>query len=101
MEKVLNQGEIDAMVRAARSGRASNAVRVAQPVVQPWDIRQAGQIGREQLTAINQLHDMRRFQARKFRSHDRCPASQNLFGELERPLEQRHGQRQRDKREAR
>jgi flagellar motor switch protein FliM len=56
MEKVLNQGEIDAMVRAARSGKGQN--QDAGPVVQPWDIRQAGQIGREQLQAINQLHEL-------------------------------------------
>jgi flagellar motor switch protein FliM len=55
MEKVLNQGEIDAMVRAASGG---GAVRTSGPVVQPWDIRQAGQIGREQLQAINQLHEL-------------------------------------------
>ncbi|MGC2246729.1 MAG: FliM/FliN family flagellar motor switch protein, partial [Terriglobales bacterium] len=55
MEKVLNQGEIDAMVRAASGGAA---VRTSGPVVQPWDIRQAGQIGREQLQAINQLHEL-------------------------------------------
>ena len=59
MEKVLNQGEIDAMVRAALSGKgASASARAAGPVVQPWDIRQAGQIGREQLRAINQLHEL-------------------------------------------
>jgi len=54
MEKVLNQTEIDEMVRAARSGNAAGS---AGPVIQPWDIRQAGQIGREQLRAINQLHE--------------------------------------------
>jgi flagellar motor switch protein FliM len=56
MEKVLNQQEIDEMVRAARSGNAA-AVSTG-PVVQPWDIRQAGQIGSEQLRAINQLHEL-------------------------------------------
>jgi len=55
MEKVLNQQEIDDMVRAARSGPATAAS--TGPVVQPWDIRQAGQIGSEQLRAINQLHE--------------------------------------------
>jgi flagellar motor switch protein FliM len=55
MEKVLNQGEIDAMVRAASGGGTG---RSSGPVVQPWDIRQAGQIGREQLRAINQLHEL-------------------------------------------
>src|ERR1700758_5273531 len=55
MEKVLNQGEIDAMVRAAAGGVAG---RPSGPVVQSWDIRQAGQIGREQLRAINQLHEL-------------------------------------------
>lgn len=56
MEKVLNQEEIDDMVRMARTGNVS-AEAPTGPVVQPWDIRQAGQIGREQLRAINQLHD--------------------------------------------
>ena len=54
MEKVLNQEEIDDLVRRARSG---GAAAVSGPVVQPWDIRQAGQIGREHLRAINQLHE--------------------------------------------
>jgi flagellar motor switch protein FliM len=56
MEKVLNQHEIDEMVRAARSGASSG--RDSGPVVLPWDIRQAGQIGPEQLRAINQLHEL-------------------------------------------
>jgi flagellar motor switch protein FliM len=55
MEKVLNQQQIDDMVRAARSGTATAGA--IGPVVQPWDIRQAGQIGSEQLRAINQLHE--------------------------------------------
>ncbi len=58
MEKVLNQGEIDAMVRAARTGKSGAASGAAAPVVQPWDIRQAGQIGPDQLRAINQLHEL-------------------------------------------
>ncbi len=56
MEKVLNQQEIDDMVRVARSG--NSAASSTGPVVQPWDIRQAGQIGSEQLRAINQLHEL-------------------------------------------
>jgi len=55
LEKVLNQQEIDDMVRAARSG--SGAAAATGPVVQLWDIRQAGRIGTEQLRAINQLHE--------------------------------------------
>ena len=55
MEKVLNQSEIDEMVQRARSGGA--AAGSTGPVIQPWDVRQAGQIGREQLRAINQLHE--------------------------------------------
>jgi flagellar motor switch protein FliM len=57
MEKVLNQEEIDDMVRAARSGHAATTGATG-PVVQSWDVRQAGQIGREQLRAINQLHEV-------------------------------------------
>src|SRR5262249_41845949 len=56
MDKVLNQEEIDAMVRRARGGQANGIKR--QQVVQPWDIRQAGQIGSEQMRAINQLHEV-------------------------------------------
>jgi flagellar motor switch protein FliM len=56
MEKVLNQEEIDDMVRAARSGTATAGS--TGPVVQAWDVRQAGQIGREQLCAINPLHEL-------------------------------------------
>jgi flagellar motor switch protein FliM len=55
VDKVLNQQEIDDMVRAARTGGAASDS--SGPVVQPWDIRQAGQIGSEQLRAINQLHE--------------------------------------------
>ena len=54
MDKVLNQEEIDAMVRAARGGGAAKPGQV----VQPWDIRQAGQIGSEQMRAISQLHEV-------------------------------------------
>ena len=57
MDKVLNQEEIDAMVRVARGGQAG-ATSPARQVVQPWDIRQAGQIGSEQMRAINQLHEV-------------------------------------------
>ena len=56
MEKVLDQQEIDDMVRAARSG--TPAAGSIGPVIQAWDVRQAGQIGREQLRAINQLHEL-------------------------------------------
>jgi flagellar motor switch protein FliM len=58
MEKVLNQEEIDDMVRAARSGTATATAGSIGPVVHVWDVRQAGQIGREQLRAINQLHEL-------------------------------------------
>ena len=56
MDKVLNQEEIDAMVRRARGGVGLADKR--RQVVQPWDIRQAGQIGSEQMRAINQLHEI-------------------------------------------
>ena len=57
MEKVLNQEEIDAMVRSARSG-ASEPAAPSQPLFEPWDVRRAGQIGHDQLLAINSLHEM-------------------------------------------
>jgi hypothetical protein len=56
MEKVLDQAQIDAMVRAARGGRGAEPKSRA-PSVSPWDVRQAGQIGREQMHSISTLHE--------------------------------------------
>jgi flagellar motor switch protein FliM len=56
MEKVLNQEEIDTLVRAARAGNPSVAADPSEHV-ERWDVRQAGQIGREQLKDITQLHE--------------------------------------------
>jgi flagellar motor switch protein FliM len=57
MDKVLNQEEINAIVEKARGGQPG-ADGQPEPVVQSWDIRQAGQIGSEQMRAINQLHEV-------------------------------------------
>ncbi len=56
MEKVLDQQQIDAMVRAARGGRAAEP-KTRAPIVAAWDVRQAGQIGREQMRSISTLHE--------------------------------------------
>jgi flagellar motor switch protein FliM len=56
VEKILDQGQIDAMVRAARGGGAPEAQAKQRKVV-PWDVRQAAQIGREQMHAISLLHE--------------------------------------------
>ncbi len=55
MKRVLNQDEIDAMLRAARGATPDVKPRAA---VLRWDVRQAGQIGREQLQAISQMHEI-------------------------------------------
>ena len=55
MEKVLNQEEIDAMMRAARGGVDDGAVAA---VAQPWDAREAGLLGKEQVRTISQLHEV-------------------------------------------
>jgi flagellar motor switch protein FliM len=57
MQKVLNQEEIDAMVRAARTGGKAEVAPASQARIEPWDVRRAGQIGREQLQAVTQLHE--------------------------------------------
>ena len=57
MENVLTQEEIDAMVSAARSGGHAPVQPAAESRAVPWDVRRAGQIGREQLQAINSLHE--------------------------------------------
>jgi flagellar motor switch protein FliM len=53
MDTVLNQQQIDALVREARGA----SVRTSVPVVR-WDYRQAGRLGREQMEAINGLHEI-------------------------------------------
>jgi flagellar motor switch protein FliM len=56
MQNELNQEEIDAMVRAARSAGKADAAK-KEPKVELWDVRRAGQIGRDQLQAITHLHE--------------------------------------------
>jgi flagellar motor switch protein FliM len=55
MQKVLNQEEIDALVRRARSGEGIPIPD--SPKVEPWDPRRSGQIGSEQLQALTLLHE--------------------------------------------
>ncbi|MFZ0815333.1 MAG: FliM/FliN family flagellar motor switch protein [Candidatus Sulfotelmatobacter sp.] len=55
MQNELNQEEIDAMVRKARSGDGAEQAR--EPRVEIWDVRRAGQIGRGQLQSITRLHE--------------------------------------------
>jgi len=54
MEKVLNQEEIDAMFRAAL-GRGQT--QSSAPSYQPCDFKQAGQIKKDQVRAISNLHE--------------------------------------------
>jgi flagellar motor switch protein FliM len=55
MEKVLNQEEIDAMFRAAL-GRSQGAPS-SLPGYKPCDFKQAGQIKKDQVRAISNLHE--------------------------------------------
>jgi flagellar motor switch protein FliM len=57
LQNELNQEQIDAMVRAARSGAGVEAGQKREATVERWDVHRAGQIGREQLHAITQLHE--------------------------------------------
>jgi len=53
MEKVLNQEEIDAIVQKARA--QTGASGPVGPTIGPWDIRQAGQISRDQMRLLSGL----------------------------------------------
>jgi flagellar motor switch protein FliM len=57
MEKVLSQGEIDALFRAARSGNTSAGQETGPVRVESWDLHQAGLLRKEQLHSISQLHE--------------------------------------------
>lgn len=56
MEKLLSQTEIDALFRAAR-GATDGQDPAAGSIVELWDLRQAGLMGKEQLHSISQLHE--------------------------------------------
>ncbi len=57
MEKVLSQGEIDALFRAARGDSAANDSAAGGALVESWDLHQAGLLGKEQLRSVSQLHE--------------------------------------------
>jgi flagellar motor switch protein FliM len=57
MQNELNQEQIDAMIQAARSGGGTETGPAKEPKIETWDVRRAGQIRREQLQAITQLHE--------------------------------------------
>jgi len=56
MQKVLNQEEIDAMVRAAR-GRQDLSPQAEQRSITPCSFRQSGQLSGEQVRALTILHE--------------------------------------------
>jgi flagellar motor switch protein FliM len=53
MDKILDQQEIDAIVRLARGPETA----APSPAATAWDLRKAGQIGSEQLRSINLFHE--------------------------------------------
>ncbi len=57
MEKVLSQGEIDALFEAARSSPNLGAQPGGALRVESWDLHQAGLLRKEQLHSISQLHE--------------------------------------------
>ncbi|MGB7556129.1 MAG: FliM/FliN family flagellar motor switch protein [Candidatus Korobacteraceae bacterium] len=57
MEKVLSQGEIDALFQAAHNGPQSGPQPTGPVQVQSWDLHQAGMLRKEQLHSISQLHE--------------------------------------------
>jgi flagellar motor switch protein FliM len=56
MERVLNQEEIDAMVRLARGPEASNEAKVEKSVI-PCTFRSNGQLASDQIRTITSLHE--------------------------------------------
>jgi flagellar motor switch protein FliM len=57
MEKVLSQGEIDALFRAASGDSTAAKGAGAGAQVESWDLHQAGLLGKEQLHSVSQLHE--------------------------------------------
>jgi flagellar motor switch protein FliM len=57
MERVLNQEEIDAMVRAARGGTAETSQKKQERSIKSCNLRDSRQLDDDQVRAINQLHE--------------------------------------------
>jgi len=57
MEKVLNQEEIDQLFRAAQKGPAAPAATAVAKNVTRFDLRQVGQISKDQVRALSLLHE--------------------------------------------
>ncbi len=64
MEKILSQEEVEALLRRGPQGgeaqpAAGGGVKAEQPAerVEPWDLRQAALMRKEQLYSISQLHE--------------------------------------------
>lgn len=57
MEKILNQEEIDLLFRAAQTGKLGSTVAAAPKQISKFDIRQVGQINKEQVRALSSLHE--------------------------------------------
>jgi len=57
VEKVLNQDEIDQLFRAAQKGAGASVQPKAARKVTKFDIRQVGQITKEQVRALSLLHE--------------------------------------------
>jgi len=57
MEKLLSQGEIDALFRAAQGGSGGPEIAPQTALVEPWDLHHSSLLGKEQLHSLNQLYE--------------------------------------------
>jgi len=57
MEKILNQEEIDQLFQAAQKGKLGGPGGASQKQVTRFDIREIGQINKEQVRAVSILHE--------------------------------------------
>jgi len=58
MERVLNQEEIDALIRRARGQQTEDPAKtIPDRAVKPYTFRQTGQLGRDQLRPITSVHE--------------------------------------------
>jgi flagellar motor switch protein FliM len=79
MEKILNQDEINALFQAAKDQAGERTPRAGEKHVTACNFRRAGSISRDQLQAVNQLHDsFVRSLARSLSANLRAPFEVNL-----------------------
>jgi flagellar motor switch protein FliM len=57
MDKLLTQAEIDALFRAAQGAGSATPQAAGEPIIEPWDLHQAGLLGEAELHSVTEVQE--------------------------------------------